>query len=74
MDDDTGGGVTAQGQPAAFLTPRDLQRELQIGERLAYKLLKSGEIPSVRVGGLYRIPRSRLEEALGARSGLGKEA
>ncbi len=47
-----------------WLTPKDLQHELRIGEKLAYKLLKSGSIPSVRVGGLIRIYRPQLEEAL----------
>ncbi len=74
MDDDTHGGAVAQEQPAAFLTPKDLQRELKIGERLAYKLLKSGEIPSVRLGGVYRIHRRQLEEALGVRPDLGRRA
>lgn len=47
-----------------WLTPKDLQHELRIGAKLAYKLLKSGSIPSVRVGGLIRIYRPQLEEAL----------
>jgi excisionase family DNA binding protein len=64
MDDDTHGGVITQELPVTFLTPIDLQRELQIGEKLAYRLLKSGKIPSVRIGGLYRISRRQLEEAL----------
>ena len=62
MADDSGSGATAQELCPTFLTPKDLQRELQIGEKLAYQLLKSGQIPSVRIGGVYRIPRSRLEE------------
>ena len=70
MSDDSGGGAVLQQRVAeqelrpspAFLTPKDVQRELQIGERLCYQLLKSGQIPSVRIGGVYRIPRSRLEE------------
>ena len=66
MADDTHGGVIAQETPATYLTPKDVQHELQIGEKLCYKLLKSGEIPSVRIGGLYRIPRKRLEEELRA--------
>ncbi len=54
-----------QGREAPdWLTPKDLQRELQIGEKLAYKLLKDGSIPNVRVGGLIRIYRPHLEEAL----------
>ena len=55
-----------------WLTPKDLQHELQIGQKLAYKLLKSGEIPSVRVGGLIRIYRPQLEEALLEDPDLGK--
>jgi excisionase family DNA binding protein len=56
-----------------WLTPKDLQHELRIGEKLAYKLLKLGTIPSVRVGGLIRIYRPQLEEALLEDSDLGKE-
>jgi excisionase family DNA binding protein len=51
-------------QAQDWLTPKDLQRELQIGEKLAYRLLKDGTIPSIRVGGLIRIYRPHLEEAL----------
>ena len=61
-DDDTNGVAVAQ--PAEFLTARDVQHELRIGERLTYRLLKSGAIPSVRVNGLYRIRREDLDEAL----------
>lgn len=45
-----------------WLTPRDVQRELRIKERLCYKLLQNGEIPSVRVGNLYRIRRETIED------------
>ncbi len=64
MDDDSPGGAVTQEQPSTYLTPKDLQRELLIGEKLCYRLLQSGSIPSVRVGGVYRIPRKQLEEAL----------
>jgi excisionase family DNA binding protein len=56
-----------------WLTPKDLQHALRIGEKLAYKLLKSGSIPSVRVGGLIRIYRPQLEEALLEDLDLGEE-
>ena len=56
-----------------WLTVKDLQDELQIGQKLAYKLLKSEEIPSVRVGGLIRIYRPQLEEALLEDPELGQE-
>jgi excisionase family DNA binding protein len=49
-----------------LLTPRDVQDELRIGERLTYRLLRRGEIPSTRVGYLYRIRRRDLEYYLAA--------
>lgn len=57
-----------------WLTPKDVQRELRIGEKLAYRLLQDGTIPSVRVGGVYRIHRSHLEESLGINVNAGKES
>ena len=30
---------------------------LGIGSRLTYRLLQSGQIPSVRMGRLYRVPK-----------------
>ena len=68
MNDDTHGRALTQEPPVAYLTPKDLQRELRIGQGMCYRLLKSGAIPSVRVGGVYRISRSQLEEALGVKS------
>lgn len=57
-----------------WLTPKEVQAELQLGERAVYRLLKSGAIPNVRLGGVYRINRKHFEEALLAPSGLGKTA
>ncbi len=48
--------------PADWFTPREIQRELRIGERLCYRLLKTGEIPSVRVGKLYRVRRETVNQ------------
>jgi excisionase family DNA binding protein len=45
-----------------WLTPKDLQHELRIGERLCYRLLRTGAIPSVRIGNLYRVRKEVLEE------------
>lgn len=50
-----------QAQASPFLTPAQLQEELQIGQNLCYRLLKEGRIPSTRVGNLYRIPRRAVE-------------
>lgn len=74
MRDDTQAWGDAPPDRANFLTPKDLQAELRIGERLAYRLLREGKIPSVRVGNLYRIPRLRLEETLAIHPALGKTA
>jgi excisionase family DNA binding protein len=53
----------AQGPDVAdWLTPKDLQHELRIGERLCYRLLRTGAIPSVRIGNLYRVRKEVLEE------------
>lgn len=54
-----------QGVGAGWLTPKDLQAELRIGEKLAYRLLREGRIPSVRVGNLYRVRREVMEELRG---------
>lgn len=52
----------SQAQAQGWLTPKDLQAELRIGEKLCYRLLRTGAIPSVRVGNLYRVRREVLEE------------
>jgi excisionase family DNA binding protein len=62
--DDNRGGAAIQEPTVAYLTPKDVQKQLKIGEKLCYKLLREGAIPCVRLGGLYRIPRKQLEEAL----------
>ena len=74
MDDNNAGGAVTQEPPVTYLSPKDLQSELQIGEKLCYRLLKSGAIPSIRVGGLYRIYRPQLEETLLENPDLGTKA
>jgi len=76
MADDTHGGVITQEPPATYLTPKDLQHELQIGEKLCYKLLKSGEIPPYALGGFIAYPASDLRrsyEPTRGRLAVGKE-
>jgi hypothetical protein len=48
----------------AWLSVKDLQAELGIGPSLAYRLVNSGRIPSVRIHGLIRIHRPTMERAL----------
>ena len=40
---------------------KELQKILQIGCSTAYRLLKSGEIPSFKIGNIYKIPRKSLQ-------------
>ncbi len=49
---------------AAFLSVDEAAALLAISTKTAYKLCDSGEIPSTRVGGQLRIPRSAIDELL----------
>lgn len=51
-----------RGGSGDWLTVHELREELRLGERAAYNALRSGQIPSVRVGGQWRIPRSALDD------------
>ena len=48
-----------------FLTVNELAELLRVSTRTAYLLVQTGEIPSVKVGGSWRIPRAALVEHLG---------
>lgn len=50
--------------PPLTLSDVDLGRELRCGKTKARELIMSGEIPSVKVGGLRRVRRWDLEEYL----------
>jgi excisionase family DNA binding protein len=39
------------------LTPEQVREMLGVGQRMAYALLRSGKLPSVRAGRLYRVPK-----------------
>ncbi len=62
MEKDSRPDAAGQGHPSSdWLTPRELQAELRIGLKLCYRLLRTGAIPSVRVGNLYRVRREAIE-------------
>ena len=46
------------------LAVKELCEILGIGKNTAYRLLQSGEIPSVRIGNQYKIPKRYLKEYL----------
>ncbi|MCJ2036391.1 helix-turn-helix domain-containing protein [Methylobacterium sp. J-068] len=40
-------------------------RVLGIGKTTAYKAREAGDIPSIKIGGQYRVPTAKLREMLG---------
>lgn len=45
-----------------LLTVSEAAKVLRIGRNLAYDLVARGELPSVRLGRVIRIPRSALDD------------
>lgn len=52
-----------------IVTVEELQEMLRIGRSVAYKILKSGELRSLRLGAKYLIPRAWVVDYV-----LGKQA
>jgi excisionase family DNA binding protein len=46
----------------ALLKPRQVAQVLAIGRTKAYALIAAGVIPSIRLGGLIRVPRAALDD------------
>ena len=46
------------------LTPRQVQEMLGIGQRMTYGLLRTGKIRNVRMGRLYRVPKTAVIDYL----------
>ena len=45
-----------------LLNPKEVATLIGFGRNKTYKLIRSGEIPSVRIGGRLRVPRQVLDE------------
>ncbi len=58
------------GEPLVY-TVEEVAAELRIGRSAAYEAVRRGEIPAVRVGRAWRIPRHQLEALLGLKNGDG---
>ena len=56
--------MTATTGERLLITVEEAARRLGIGRSLAWRLVRSGELPSVRLGRLVRIPERALEEWL----------
>jgi excisionase family DNA binding protein len=46
---------------ALLLTPEEAAEQLRIGRAKVYVLIRSGELPSIKIGGSRRITRAALE-------------
>lgn len=44
------------------LTPKECMNYLYIGKSTFYKLVNSGELPAFRIGKLWRVPKSGLQD------------
>lgn len=47
--------------PAELYTIRQTAQVLQLGRDTTYALVRSGVIPSIRIGNQIRVPRPKLE-------------
>jgi excisionase family DNA binding protein len=50
----------AQATDALLLRPTDVARLLQLGRETTYALIRSGDIPAVRIGRQWRVIRTAL--------------
>jgi len=50
------------GLPVLLVRPEDAAHVLGVGRTKVYELMRSGELRSVRVGGLRRVPVTALAE------------
>lgn len=58
MADQTRGGE------AAFLTVAEVATMMRVSKMTVYRLVHSGELPAIRVGKSFRVPRAVIEKYL----------
>jgi len=51
-------------EPPLMLTPRQVQRMLQLSPSTVYRMLDDGSIPSVKIGRSRRVPAAAMIEVL----------
>jgi excisionase family DNA binding protein len=64
----TGGARTFWGDGASLLTVAEVASAMRISTMTVYRLIKSGDLPAVRVGRSYRVRGSAVEQYLASRS------
>ena len=45
-----------------FFKPKEVAEKLRISKVTISRMIKSGEMPSIKIGGQYRIPSERLKD------------
>ena len=58
-----------EGEKAIFLTVEEVRQHLSLGRSMTYKMVKSGEIPSVRFGDSIRVPKHLLDKYIAEKIG-----
>jgi excisionase family DNA binding protein len=58
----------------ALLTPEDSAKYLKMHVDSIRRLLRSGKLPGVKVGGAWRIPKKALDEMLSGKPAGGGKA
>jgi excisionase family DNA binding protein len=52
---------------ARFLTPKEVADLLRVSPMTVYRLIKSGELPAVRVGKAFRVREDDMDAYIAAR-------
>ncbi|MDP9806668.1 excisionase family DNA binding protein [Trueperella bonasi] len=66
----------AQLPPSApqFFTVAEVAEMTRVSRMTVYRMVHSGELPAVRVGNSYRVPKSAVDSLLGGSSTDSREA
>ncbi len=64
----TGGARSFWGDGTSLLTVAEVASAMRVSTMTVYRLIKSGELPAVRVGRSYRVRGSAVEQYLSSRS------
>jgi len=54
--------MSSEGAYSAFLTTAEVLGCLKVNPRTIYRLIKTGELPAIRIGRQWRFRRSDLDE------------
>jgi len=54
--------MSSEGSYTAFLTTEEVLDCLKVNPRTIYRLIKTGELPAVRIGRQWRFRRADLDE------------